>query len=64
MCCVPPLPGVPVTVAELIEKLSHHDQDRIVYVGTTDAIAMAVSVEDDCFDLEIGPAVLIESGEE
>ena len=55
---------VAVTVAELIETLSHHDQSRIVYVGTTDAIAMAVSVEDDCFDLEIGPAVLIESGEE
>ena len=55
---------VAVTVAELIETLSHHDPGRIVYVGTTDAIAMAVSVEDDCFDLEIGPAVLIESGEE
>ena len=53
-----------MNVAELIEKLSHHDQSRIVYVGTTDAIAMAASVEDDCFEQEIGPAVLIESEEE
>ena len=53
-----------MTVAELIEKLSRHDQDRVVYVGTPDAIAMAVTVEDDCFEQEIGPAVLIESEEE
>ena len=53
-----------MTVAELIEKLSHHDPGRIVYVGTTDAIAMAASVEDDCFEQEIGPAVLIEAEDE
>ncbi len=55
---------VAMTVAELIEKLSHHDPGRIVYVGTTDAIAMAASVEDDCFEQEIGPAVLIEAEDE
>ena len=53
-----------MTVAELIAELAQHDGDRVVYVGTKDAIAMAATVDDDSFDLEIGPAVLIESDDE
>jgi hypothetical protein len=53
-----------MTVAELIEELSRHDQDRIVYVGTKDAIAEAATVEDDTFEFEVGPAVLIECAED
>jgi hypothetical protein len=52
-----------MTVAELIEKLACHDEDRIVYVGTKDAIAVAATVEDDMFEQEVGPAVLIESAD-
>ncbi len=53
-----------MTVTELIAILVRHDGDRVVYVGTKDAIAQAVTVEDDCFELKVGPAVLIESGHE
>ena len=49
-----------MTVAELIAKLLEHDQDRVVYVGTDSEIGQAAIVDDDCFDLEVGPAVLIE----
>lgn len=53
-----------MTVADLIAELSKHEGSRVVYVGTVDQIAMAATVENDVFDLEIGPAVLIECGPE
>ena len=49
-----------ITVAELIAELSRHEGNRAVYVGTADQIALAATVEDDCFDQDVGPAVLIE----
>ena len=53
-----------MTVAELIAKLLEHDQDRVVYVGTDTEIGQAAIVEDDCFELAVGPAVLIECAED
>ena len=53
-----------MTVAELIDELSRHEGSHVVYVGTQDAIAMAATVEDDMFEQEIGPAVLIECAPE
>ena len=53
-----------MTVAELVDKLSRYDPGWIVYVGTPDAIGLAVNVDNDCFDFDVGPAVLIEAEDE
>ncbi len=53
-----------MTVSELIAELAKHEGSRVVYVGTGDAIAPAATVEDDTFEAEVGPAVLIECGPE
>ena len=49
-----------MTVGDLIDMLAQHNLTDVVYVGTSDAIARAGSVENDCFDTSEGPAVLIE----